>query len=285
MSINNNIRIIREIKEISIDDMSKKLNIFNTEYKNIERGSKKISDTLLSKISDIFNMSIYDIENYDSNKSISNQIELDLKNYKISKLTKEYLSRSSANDEIKKDILYKKPILLSNEDIYKYKNNINLVTTKNVSTSDQNIISDLTGNLIYDDSKISSPILINYIESYEYNDKLKTLFYTEVNSNIKEGQRVFIVNGVYDSDSLIKKDKYKPKNDGYKVLYSDKCKIALDIDYTGDLPYKDESIDKFINIYYINSSQDFLYVNRQITTKNFIKRSLYIQTKMLKSYS
>ena len=42
MSINNNIRIIREIKEISIDDMSKKLNIFNTEYKNIERGSKKI---------------------------------------------------------------------------------------------------------------------------------------------------------------------------------------------------------------------------------------------------
>jgi hypothetical protein len=47
-------------------------------------------------------MSIYDIENYDSNKSISNQIELDLKNYKISKLTKEYLSRSSANDEIKK---------------------------------------------------------------------------------------------------------------------------------------------------------------------------------------
>lgn len=268
MSINNNIRIIREIKEISIDDMSKKLNIFNTEYKNIERGSKKISDTLLSKISDIFNMSIYDIENYDSNKSISNQIELDLKNYKISKLTKEYLSRSSANDEIKKDILYKKPILLSNEDIYKYKNNINLVTTKNVSTSDQNIISDLTGNLIYDDSKISSPILINYIESYEYNDKLKTLFYTEVNSNIKEGQRVFIVNGVYDSDSLIKKDKYKPKNDGYKVLYSDKCKIALDIDYTGDLPYKDESIDKFINIYYINSSQDFLYVNRQITTKN-----------------
>jgi hypothetical protein len=35
----------------------------------------------------------------------------------------------------------------------------------------------------------------------------KTLFYTEVNTGLKVGDRVFILNGNYDSDSLIISDK------------------------------------------------------------------------------
>jgi hypothetical protein len=43
----------------------------------------------------------------------------------------------------------------------------------------------------------------------------KTLFYTEVNSGLKVGDRVFIINGNYDSDLLIKQNKYKSKNINY----------------------------------------------------------------------
>lgn len=113
-----------------------------------------------------------------------------------------------------------------------------------------------------------SPRLLNWVEPYVISGVTKTLFYTEVNSGLKVGDRVFIINGNYDSNELIKKDKYKKGRDGYKILFIDRCAVVLDIDYTGNLPFNTSSQDDFVNVYYIRNKQDFQHANRQITTKN-----------------
>src|ERR1035437_7725352 len=82
-------------------------------------------------------------------------------------------------------------------------------------------------------SRPFSPKLINWVEPIDVNGFLKTGIYTEVNSELKAGDRIFIVNGNYDNDLLIKSDKYKKGRDGYKIISVDRCKIVLDIDYTG----------------------------------------------------
>jgi hypothetical protein len=132
-------------------------------------------------------------------------------------------------------------------------------------------------SLIKNTDKSFSPRLINWIEPYIIQGSLSntegaglryTLFYTEVNHNLKVGDRVFIINGNYDSDLLIKEDKYKKGRDGYKVLFVDRCQIVLDIEYTGVMPYESQSIDEFINLYYIRNEFDFKHANRSITTKN-----------------
>ena len=115
-------------------------------------------------------------------------------------------------------------------------------------------------------NKYSSPRLLNWVEPYEINGVNKSLFYTEVNSNIQVGDRVFIVNGYYDSDNLIKINKYKSGSDGYKVLYVDSCKIVLDINYSGELPYKDDILDNFIKVYKVSTRDEFISVNRQISS-------------------
>ena len=117
-------------------------------------------------------------------------------------------------------------------------------------------------------NKPFSPRLINWVEPIEVSGYIKTLIYTEVDSNLKVGERVFIINGNYDSDLLIKSDKYKKGRDGYKILDIDKCKITLDIDYTGVLPWNDDSIDNFIKVYPIRSDAEFRYINRMYSTQN-----------------
>lgn len=127
-------------------------------------------------------------------------------------------------------------------------------------------------NPIYDivsnSNKTFTSKLLNYVEPYNIKGYNKTLFYTEVNTELKVGDKVFIINGIYDSNLLIENDKYKKGRDGYKVLSIDKCKIVLDIDYTSDLPYLNSNDDDFIKIYYIKDFKDFIQANRQITTKN-----------------
>jgi hypothetical protein len=66
---------------------------------------------------------------------------------------------------------------------------------------------------------------------------------------LKKGDKVFIINGNYDNDLLIKENKYKKGRDGYKILYIDKCRVVLDIDFTGVLPYCVENDDDFIKVY------------------------------------
>lgn len=133
---------------------------------------------------------------------------------------------------------------------------------------DSNIVG-FDSNLSREDvDKPMSPRLLNYVEPYIISGVRKTLFYTEVNSGLKIGDRVFIINGNYDSDLLIKEDKYKRGRDGYKVLFVDNCRIVLDYDYTGVLPMIEEDLDNFVKVHYVESQSDFESVNRQLTTRD-----------------
>jgi hypothetical protein len=151
-----------------------------------------------------------------------------------------------------------KPQLITRAQLQNLGNNINLVG-----------YDPLIG-LVANSNKTFSPKLINWVEPYDLdmNGTYKTIFYTEVNSGLKVGDKVFILNGNYDSDLLIQNNKYKKGRDGYKVLHVDNCKIALDIDYTGVLPYKSSIDDDFIKIYYIRNQSEFLHANRSVTTKS-----------------
>lgn len=148
-----------------------------------------------------------------------------------------------------------KPLLITASQSQEIGNDINLVAT------------DPFQDLIYNENKPFSPRMVNWVEPYLISGIRKSLFYTEVNSGLKVGDRVFIINGNYDSDLLIKANKYRRGRDGYKVLYVDRCQVVLDIDYTGVLPYKDEELDNFVKIYYVEDERDFRQVNRQVTTR------------------
>jgi hypothetical protein len=121
--------------------------------------------------------------------------------------------------------------------------------------------------LVSNSNKTFSSKILNWVEPYEIKGSIKTLFYTEVNSELKVGDRVFIINGTYDNDLLIENNKYKKGRDGYKILYIDRCQVVLDIDYTGTLPYLTANDDDFIRVYYIRNESEFLHANRQITTR------------------
>lgn len=157
-------------------------------------------------------------------------------------------------NEIKNKII-SKPILISKSEIENLGSDIKLVGF------------DPFAGLISKSNRTFTSKLLNWVEPYQVAGLTKTLFYTEVNSNLKVGDRVFIVNGNYDSDTLIQKNKYKKGKDGYKVLSVDNCKLVLDIDYTGVKPYKDPEDDDLIKVYFIDNPSDFLYANRSITTR------------------
>ena len=104
--------------------------------------------------------------------------------------------------------------------------------------------------------------LINYIEPITYNGTTKTVVYTEFGTNYKVNDKVFIINGYLDSNNLIQSDSFSKGANGYKILNIDRCKITLDIDYTGlTTSYKEDSIDNFIKLYSINSQREFDYIN------------------------
>lgn len=167
----------------------------------------------------------------------------------------------------------KKPGILSNESIKEVSIKIQKKPILITKPELQNLGKDIKLvnffpllSLLEGGDKPFSPRLINWVEPYEILGEKKTLFYTEVNSGLKVGDRVFIINGNYDSDLLIQLDKYKKGRDGYKVIFIDECRVALDIDYTDELPYLDEPIDEFIKVYYLKNDQEFIQANRQITT-------------------
>jgi hypothetical protein len=112
-----------------------------------------------------------------------------------------------------------------------------------------------------------SPRLLNWVEPYTIAGYTKTLFYTEVNSGLKVGDRVFIIGGNYDSDALIKQNKYRRGRDGYKVLFCDKCQIVLDIDFTGVLPYNTNTDDDYIGVYTLNTEDDFRWAEKSFSTR------------------
>jgi hypothetical protein len=178
------------------------------------------------------------------------------------------MSTFSSTNIIQKNIITK-PYLLTTEELNQIGTDINLVGYDFLKTLptpiDETIVNFRYGNP-------SSPIILNYVEIYTISGVDYTLFYTEVNSGLKVGDKVFIINGAYDSNLLIKDDKYKKGRDGYKVLFVDECRILLDIEFVGWLPANETSdrqevFDDFIKVYYIKDENDFAHVNRQITTR------------------
>ena len=277
MKIGNNIKRIRESRGISIDDMVSKLKIFKRSYLRIEKDVEKVNPDLLRRIAKIFNLRDKDIINYtDEQERIDNikKQQLELRN-----LT--FVEREEKKEEKKtttiSNLLSKRNTLLKRSDLLlgnklKIKGFVGLKPSTDINDLEsEDIIEsedfDPFEGLNYERGTSFSVKLLNYVEPYKINGVEKTLFYTEVNSGIKVGDKVFIINGFYDSDLVVKNDKYGDGVDGYNVLFVDRCRIVLDINYTGDLPILDNKVDDFINLYYIRNKEDFLYVNRQITTR------------------
>jgi hypothetical protein len=172
----------------------------------------------------------------------------------------------SSTNLVKKN-LFTKPYLLTLDEISQIGQDMNLVGYD----PQLNITSDDT-NIVLKYGVPSSPKILNWVEPYKIAGIDYTLFYTEVNSGLNIGDRVFIINGTYDSNLLIQADKYKKGHDGYKVLFIDNCKVVLDIEFTGSLPSNETTVnnddfDDFIKVYYLKDANDFLHVNRQITTQ------------------
>jgi len=177
----------------------------------------------------------------------------------------------SSTNIIQKKIITK-PYLITTEELAEIGSGINLVGYDFLKTLptpiDETIVNFRYGNP-------SSPRLLNWVEPYKIAGVNYTLFYTEVNSGLKVNDKVFIINGAYDSNLLIQQDKYKKGRDGYKVLFVDECRIVLDIEFVGWLPANETSenqevFDDFIKVYYIKDQNDFIHVNRQITTRDGI---------------
>jgi hypothetical protein len=179
-------------------------------------------------------------------------------------------SYSSLSNNIGK-LISTKPRLITSADLESAGRNINLVGV------------DPLQSLDYISDKPFSPRLLNWVEPYIISGITKTLFYTEVNSGLKVGNRVFILNGNYDNDLLIKVNKYKKGRDGYKILFIDNCKVVLDIDYTGVPVWNDDDLDQFIRVRNIKTEEDFLNVNRVITTRggNFDYKYNYYQNNII----
>jgi hypothetical protein len=80
-------------------------------------------------------------------------------------------------------IISKRPLLISKADL--------IGLGKDKKLVGYNPLQDL----VSDAGKSFSPRIINWVEPYEINGIDKSLFYTEVNSGLKVGDRVFILNG------------------------------------------------------------------------------------------
>ena len=115
--------------------------------------------------------------------------------------------------------------------------------------------------------KFSSKLL-NYVNSVYYNGYLKTEFYTEFATNFSIGDKVFIVNGNYDSNNLFIEGNYGIGVDGYTILDINKCKIVLDIDWVGTSVYNIDNIDNYIKLHSVASQREFDYINT-ITSNSY----------------
>lgn len=130
--------------------------------------------------------------------------------------------------------------------------------SNSISISPQNVVSIDTNEIINQSTDKSFSIrLLKWVEPFEIAGVEYSLFYTEVDHNYKVGDRVFIEGGNYDSELLIENNPFQSGTDGYKVLYADRCKVVLNILYTGVLPTNEEEIDNFVKVYVASSQYEF----------------------------
>jgi len=101
--------------------------------------------------------------------------------------------------------------------------------------------------------------LLNFVEPTIVGGFTKTTFYSEISNNFQVGDKIFIVNGNYDSNEKIKSDKYGKYSDGYRVLQIDGTRITLDIDWTGTSAYEDYNYGSFSNIWNARTKSEFDY--------------------------
>lgn len=110
--------------------------------------------------------------------------------------------------------------------------------------------------------------LLNFVEPYYIDGIAKTAFWTDVNTNLQRNDKVFIINGFYDSERFIRKGKWTKNADGYRVLFVDRCKVVLDIEYETGIfagltqTYKVDSFDNYIKVFNIRSQREFDYINK-----------------------
>ena len=120
--------------------------------------------------------------------------------------------------------------------------------------------------------------LLNQAEIYYINGNPKTTIYSEVNTNIQVGDKVFIMNGIYDSQKYIDIGKYALNADGYSVLYTNNCQIVIDLPYTYSTTftqsYYTDNLDNYKKIYNIETQREFDYIN-QILVDSYTYSDFY----------
>jgi hypothetical protein len=143
-----------------------------------------------------------------------------------------------------------------------------------ISLSDLNSLSstNLVGvdnfKKIFETTNFSfSSRLLNYIEPEIFKGIERTVFYSGINTEFNKGDKVFILNGNYDSNSYIKTNKYDLDSDGYEVLDIDNGRIVLDVKYDKDkLPYTEVVESDVVNVYYVSNTDEL----EQVTSNTSI---------------
>ncbi len=70
MKINEKIRTLREINNLTQEDMAKQLHMSTTGYANYERGEAKIHFQRLEQIADVLGMSVVDLVSFGEKNSV-----------------------------------------------------------------------------------------------------------------------------------------------------------------------------------------------------------------------
>lgn len=104
--------------------------------------------------------------------------------------------------------------------------------------------------------------LVNYVEGTLVGGVAKTKIFTKVNTNLKVGDKVFIINGNYCNAKLNKEYIYNEYSSGYKILEIDRCAIIIDLDFQNIFPkneadFNDEEL--YIKTYVVNNLRDVDY--------------------------
>ena len=140
--------------------------------------------------------------------------------------------------------------------------------SNSVSISPSNVVSIDTKEILYKRNRKTFSIrLEKWVEPYTIKGIRYSLFYTEVNHNFEIGDRIFIIGGEYDSNDLIEANRYGKGIDGYKVLFVDRCKLVIDIEYTAVDPFNVDPVDDFIKVYVASTQYEFEYYLQSLTMR------------------
>lgn len=126
---------------------------------------------------------------------------------------------------------------------------------------------DINALLTRTSRKHFSARLLRWVEPYSTIDGEFSLFYMEVDHNLRVGDKVFIEGGAYDSTTLLSQTGYIRGADGYRVLSVDRCAVVLDIPYTGVLPTNEAPVDEFLKVYVVKTQYEFDYMMQTLSMR------------------